>query len=121
MIAVTIIQWWQYDITLRLIVPLINSITVPLTKYAVCIIKVKTELILHKCFICVCIHLFANQRLLEIAPNICCIGPSGGLVIICPLMKETHMRKADSLRLRDVQAAVATGAIPTSLKITMSA
>ena len=31
------------------------------------------------------------------------------------------MREADSLRLRDVQAAVATGAIPTSLKITMSA
>ena len=36
-------------------------------------------------------------------------------------MKETHMREADSLRLRDVQAAVATGAIPTNLKITISA
>ena len=36
-------------------------------------------------------------------------------------MKVTHMREADSLRLRDVQAAVATGAIPTNLKITISA
>ena len=31
------------------------------------------------------------------------------------------MREADSLRLRDVQAAVATGAVPTNLKISVSA
>ena len=31
------------------------------------------------------------------------------------------MRKADLLRLHDVQAAVVTGAIPTNLKITISA
>ena len=39
-----------------------------MTNYAACIVKVKAELILRKCFICVCVHLFANQRLLEIAP-----------------------------------------------------
>ena len=36
-------------------------------------------------------------------------------------MKETHMREADLLHLRDVQAAVATGVIPTNQKMTISA
>ena len=84
MIAVTIIRSWQYNIILWLIVQY-HWLIILLFYWLImrcASLKVKLRKSLRKCSICVYVLLFANWPLLEIAPNVCCIGTAGGLVMI---------------------------------------